>query len=263
MFRRRLRYPLSELLIYGLYWRIRTGLGKSDGDICLSLWGRALELYLNEHLLFHYPSEIFLVRVDVLYDGGQIDALLDFGEDLILFEFKGSLLKAQAKYSRDVDSFRNDFSLKVVANEKAEPKALRQLAVSSAAAPNGKLGLSMAPKRIFQISVGYEMTVDGFWMNRYADDIFRTLLRPGLRGRVRPITVMSVESFESLIAYTSAADITWTDLLTRRLENDKVVASSVSQAIYNWRVERKLDMRRNGFILKAFALIFQVVLERY
>jgi hypothetical protein len=159
---------------------------------------------MNEQLRFHYPSTMSPLRIDVSYEGGQVDALLDFGEDLVLFEFKGSLLKAQAKYNRDVPTFNEDFSLKFVENEKGEPKALRQLASSCAAAADGKLKTSMPPRRIFPVFAGYEASLDGFWVNRYADDIFRGLLMPGLRGRARPLTVMSVESLESLLPYTSA-----------------------------------------------------------
>jgi hypothetical protein len=254
---------LSELLIYGLYWRILGALKKGDGDLFLSLWGRLFELYMYEQLAFHYPSFASPLRTDVTYDGGQVDALLDFGEDLILFEFKGSLLKIQAKYNRDVQSFKEDFSLKFVANEKGEPKALRQLAISSAAAVGGKLKLSMAPKRIFPVFVGYETSLDGFWVNRYADDIFRDLLEPGLRGRVQPLTLMSVEAFETLIAYTSAGDIPWTELLKRRFYDDKVVDYSIAQAIYDWREAEKVDVRRNSFILKDFESIFHKALAKY
>lgn len=72
---------LSELLIYGLYWRVLGALKKDDGDLFLSLWGRLFELYLNEQLLFHYPSTMSPLQLDISYEGGQVDALLDFGED--------------------------------------------------------------------------------------------------------------------------------------------------------------------------------------
>lgn len=255
---------LSELLIYGLYWRILGALTKKDdGDLFLSLWGRLFELYLSEHLLFHYPSAMSPLRVDVSYDGGQVDALLDFGEDLVLFEFKGSLLKAQAKYNRDAQAFKDDFWLKFVENEKGEPKALRQLASSCAAAASGKLKSTMTPKRIFPVFVGYDAVLDGFWVNRYADDIFKNHLVAGLRGPVRPLTVMSVESLESLLPYTSAGDVTWTDFLARRFFDDQVVDYSVSQAIYDWRAEKKIEVRRNALILKQFESIFQKALAKY
>lgn len=35
------------------------------------------------------------------YDTGQIDALLDFGSDIIVLEFKASLLRDETKHKRD------------------------------------------------------------------------------------------------------------------------------------------------------------------
>jgi hypothetical protein len=121
----------------------------------------------------------------------------------------------------------------------------------------------MPAKRIFSVFVGYDAVLDGFWVNRYADEIFRTFLSPGLRGRVRPLTVMSVESLESLLPYTSAGDISWTDFLARRFFDGKVVDYSVSQAIYDWRAERKIGLRRNALILKEFESIFQKALAKH
>jgi hypothetical protein len=254
---------LSELLIYGLYWTILDALKKDDGDVFLSLWGRLFELYLNEQLAFHYPSAMSPLTVDMRYDGGQIDALLDFGEDLIVFEFKGSLLKTQAKYNRDVDAFKRDFLLKFVENEKGDPKALRQLAISSTAAANGKLKLSTRPKRIFPVLVGYEISLDASFVNRYGDEIFRTLLTPDLRPRVRPLTIMSVEAFEIAVAYTSAGDITWAELLGRRFYDDKVLDISVYQTIHDWRNENNVELKRNKFILQDFESIFDKAVAKY
>jgi hypothetical protein len=131
------------------------------------------------------------------------------------------------------------------------------------AAANGKLKLSVPPKRIFPVCVGYEAALDSFWVNRYGDDLFRELSIKDLRGRVRPLTVMSVESFETVVPYTSAGDIPWTEFLARRFYDDKVVDYSVSQAIYDWRVEKKIEVRRNALILKEFESIFKKALAKY
>src|SRR5262245_58637233 len=67
---------------------------------------------LAEHLRFCYSdSPMSPLSIDVPYSGGQIDASLDLGADVILFEFKGSLLKVDAKYKRNVTAFQDDFRL--------------------------------------------------------------------------------------------------------------------------------------------------------
>lgn len=203
------------------------------------------------------------LSIDVPYSGGQIDASLDLGADVILFEFKGSLLKVDAKYKRNVTAFQDDFRLKFIENEKGEPKTLRQLATSSAAIASGLLKTSTAPRRIYPVFVGYEFTLDAFWINRYADDLFRDLLPSGLRGRVRPLTVMSVEALEGALPYFVAGDFTWMELLESRFIGDKVSELSVYQKIHDWRSKHNQDVRRNQFILKHFESIFEKALAKF
>ena len=258
---------LVELLIYGLYWRILDSLAakKEDGDTFLELWGRLFELYLGEMLTFHYPlSFLSPLKLDLEYTGGQIDALLDLGGDVVIFEFKGSLLKNEAKLSRDTEAFKKEFALKFIENQKGDPKALRQLAAASAAVAEGALTTAAPPKRIFPVVVGYEPCLESFLVNACADDEFQKLLDPRLRQRVRPLTMMSVETFEIAVAYTSAGDISWPDLLERRFDpNDKVVYYSVYQAIYDWRTAGNRDLRRNEFVLQGFESAMVGALQKY
>ena len=255
---------LSELLITGLYWRVLESLSSAaHRDVFMSLWGRLFELYLAELFRFHYPSSLSPLRIDVAYQGGQVDALLDFGDDVVLFEFKGSLLKAAAKYNRDPTAFREDFALKFVENEKGAPKAVRQLAASVTAALDGRLQLSTTPRRIFPVLVGYESTLDAFWMNRYADDLFHKMVDVAHKAIVRPLTLLSAESFETSLSHTAAGDISWPDLLSRRFVDDKVVDYSVAQAIYDWREETATERRRNDFILAEFKGLFDRGLASY
>jgi hypothetical protein len=142
---------LAELLIYGLYWRVLDSLAakREDGDNFLELWGRLFELYLGEMLTFHYPPSLLSpLKLDLEYKGGQIDALLDLGGDVVIFEFKGSLLKIGAKLFRDTVAFKEEFALKFIENEKGEPKALRQLAAASAAMAEGALATAAPSSRL-------------------------------------------------------------------------------------------------------------------
>jgi hypothetical protein len=252
-------------VISGVYWQILDRLPKKEGDAFLTLWGRLLELHLIEMMQFYYPGGLSSLRTDVPYADGQIDFLLDFGSDVVLFVVKGSLLKSAAKYFRDRKAFEQDFSVKFVENEKGDPKALRQLAKASAAAINGQLPLAMKPDRVFPVLVGYEPNLDSFWMNRYADNIFGKFLDSKLRPRVRPVTLMSAEALEGTVPYTAAGDISFPDLLDLRFFDGqtKVVDYSIYQAIYDWRVARGEAIKRNEFMLSTFSQVFKKALEKY
>jgi hypothetical protein len=258
---------LVELLIYGLYWRILESLKakRKDGNTFLELWGRLFELYLGEMLTSYYPrSGLTPLKLDCECDGRQVDAFFDFGDDVVIFEFKGALLKNEAKSNRDTEAFRKDFALKFIENEKKEPKALRQLALSAKAAALGKMSANPAPKRIFPILVGYEPCLDSFCVNSYADEEFERLLSPGFRPQVRPLTVMSVATFEMAVAYTAAGDISWPELLGLRYGADgKVVHYSVHQTIFDWRIANKRDARRNEFVQQGLRSAMEGALRKY
>jgi hypothetical protein len=257
---------LAELVISGLYWKLIGQLnrhGREYGDRFAELWGHVLQIHVGELLQDCYPTSLSPMRTNVVYPGGEVDVLLDLGDDVILFEIKGSLLKGAAKYNRDRKAFEQDFALKFVENERGEPKALRQLAAAVAAARDRQLGLAGEPLRIFPVLVGYEICLDSFWVNRYSDDLFRKLLRLGIG--CRPLTVMSVETLEVVLPYISAGDITWRALLERRFfgPDDKVVDYSVYQALYDWRAQAGIVHRRNDVLLQAFSSVFEIVMSRF
>jgi hypothetical protein len=256
---------LSELLISGLYWQLVERLSRKDADIFMTLWGRLLELHVGEVMRWHYPSSFSPLATDVAYSGGQIDLLLDFGDDVVIFELKGSLLRIASKYDRDPEAFKSDFATKFVENEAGAPKALRQLANACTEAIKGRLKLATKPKRVFPVLVGAEPSLDSFWVNRYADNLFETIVGPELRPAIRPITLMSAEALENAVPYAAAGDISWPALLELRFlhNNSKVVDYSVDQAIYDWRVAKGLDVRRNEFMLSTYSEVFQSVLARY
>jgi hypothetical protein len=260
---------LSELIINGVYWEIVAKLNPEQTNRFMELWGRLMENHTHELLVDAYPNSLLSpLRLNVTYEGGEVDALLDFGEVVVLFEVKSSLLRANAKYARDADQFRKDFALKFVENEKGSPKALRQLAAASAAALDGKLALSMTPKRVIPVLVGYELSLESFWMNRYADDLFKGFIPPSTRGAIRPVTLMSVETLELILPHMAAGDTTWADLLERRFFQDdqgtlKVVDYSVFQACYDWRAEAGIERRRNIYMKNAFDDLFVRVMALY
>ena len=84
---------LTDLVTTGIYWLLFDSLPKQQRDTFRELWGRCFELYVTGLLREFYPESSNFLRIDVLYPNGQIDALLDFGADVFVFEIKSSLLR--------------------------------------------------------------------------------------------------------------------------------------------------------------------------
>jgi hypothetical protein len=255
---------VSELLIYGLYWRIVDSLPDAKAERFISLWGRLLELYLFDVLGYFYPDSAQILRKDIEYEGGQIDALLDFGPDVIIFEFKASLLKDQTKNKRDLPLFEKEVKLKFIENEKGAPKALKQLANAAAAICNGAVKTTVKPERIYPVFVGYEPVLESLFMNKYLHDKFRPFIPENVNGViVKPITVMSVDELEGLLPNMQAGTFTWPELLNERFDHDQVKAFSVHQAQYDLTKKKGAEIERNRYLLDGFDAVFAEIVRRY
>jgi hypothetical protein len=251
-----------ELVTSGLYWSIFDGLAPSRREDFSSLWGSVFELYTARLLRHYYPgeSELNPFRADVDYDiggtTGQIDALLDYGNETIIFEIKSSLLTLNAKCSRDWDALERDLRRKFVENERGSPKALRQLARTATLIARGELLSGHTPEHIFPVLMVDEKAMECLGMNSYLDRLFRGFLDEDVAGRVRPLTVMSVDELEGLLPYVAAGAVRWQEVLCERFTDHGVSLISVHQALYNICRDRKVPVRRNDFLLQRFEQMF-------
>jgi hypothetical protein len=108
----------------------------------------------------------------------------------------------------------------------------------------------MRPKAIYPVLVCYEAAVETFWLNKYADGIFRSIV--GDRTHIKPLTMMSIQELESLLPHMIRDGLTWPEILGRRFHDGTVWPISVHQAVYEWSRGRRLPPSRNEFLLKAY-----------
>jgi hypothetical protein len=69
----------------------------------------------SEALSVALCTDLYIANVlsfEVPFDAGAADAVLDFGSDVVVFEFKGSLLTHAAKAERNLEAFERDFCKK-------------------------------------------------------------------------------------------------------------------------------------------------------
>ena len=222
------------------------------------MWRRLFEIYGVDLLKDFYPPASGILAADVNYNGGQIDALLDFGEAVVVFEIKSSLLTEAAKRSGDRAKFVADFERKFVRNEKGKPKALLQLAASRKAIEDGRIRTAMKPGRIHPVCISDEPAVESLFLTSYANETFEKELPAGSR-----VTMMSVNELEEILPYVSENLVSWSELLDFRLSGPTGGAFSVHQAIYDLLREKGLSARRNQAIRKSFDEIWKIIGSRY
>jgi hypothetical protein len=204
-----------------------------------------------------------MLHADLAYNGGQIDALLDFGDVVVVFEFKASLLLRGAKFSRDPVQFEAEVRRKFIENERGKPKALRQLANSATAIAERRVRTVTAPLRIFPVLVFDETTFQGVGVNEYLNRLFRPLLPSEHARCIRPLTIMSVEEVEELLPYVEHNDTSWQTLFEERFIGDDVAWESVHQILYHFHQHKNVPLRRNTFVLPEFEHVWKSMIQTY
>lgn len=252
---------LVELLTSGVYWKIHDSLPGAKRKHFKELWGRLFELYAVDLLGEFYPPTSQILTADLKYGDGQIDALLEFGPDVLVFEMKASLLTEPAKRLGDEAEFVRDFNLKFVRNERGKPKAVVQLVTSCKAIENGTVPTATRPARIYPVLVSDEPVVEAFCFNAYLNEIFQSEL--GSSTQVQPISATSINELEEMLPYVSQNAFSWRDLLGSRFNDGGVYPFSVHQAIYDWAQKNRIQPLRNQAIRKRFEQVWSIISSNY
>ena len=243
---------VAELLTSGVYWSMFDGLPKEKREAFKELWGRIFELYIVNLLAEFYPPMSGMLSADIEYHDGQIDALIDFGRYVLLFEIKSSLLTEPAKRNADKQSFLADFRRKFVENERGKPKAIKQLATACRAILAGEIETAKKAEApvIYPIFVSDEPTVEATFMNAFFNEEFQ---KEGIvDSKVKPLTVMSTDELEQMLSYVTSNDFSWEELLESRFNELGVYPNSVGQAIYALIIMKNLISKQNPSLKRKY-----------
>lgn len=241
-----------ELLTSGVYWSIHDALPAAKRATFKELWGRMFELYVVDLLAQFYPPFCGMLSPDVNYPGGQVDAIIDFGGYVLVFEIKSSLLTEPAKRSADKDSFLADFRRKFIENERGRPKAIRQLSAACRAILSGEIRTAKTaePPIIYPIFVSDEPALEATFMNTFCHEEFQ---KEGVNDtRVRPLTLMTIDELEQTLSYVEENDFSWDELLDSRFNEFGVSPNSVGQAIYALIVLKGLAAKQNPALKRKY-----------
>lgn len=277
---------LEELVGTGLFFHLLNQLPPGKRKTLFDLWGRVFELLVIELLEHYYPCPASSVMPRVLLsehhfqgtraDGakeGEVDALLDFGSEIILFEFKHFFLAQDVKDALDRTRLESELQLKLVEDEEGDPKAVRQLAnianaVRSGEIPTaaGRFNAQGSRAAIYPVIVVSDPAMEAFGVNTFLNSIFQQYAS-GIAGEIRPLTIMSIQELEEVLAHTSAGVFTWSELLDSRFDisfdSKRVRLWSVRQAIYDLVHEKQSASIPNEFCRLQFERIGQQILEKY
>ncbi|HEV2198817.1 MAG TPA: hypothetical protein VGR73_03280 [Bryobacteraceae bacterium] len=258
---------LAELLSSGLFFDLLFTFPRNLREDFLSLWGRIFELSLFELLQHFYPPSARILQTDIPFEGGQLDALLDFGDFILVFEFKHFLLPHNVKYARDATLLGKELKKKLFSNQKGKQKAIRQLASATEAIRTGRIATLLGrtesrPKKaaVYPVVVVADASLEAPLVNAFVNELFQGQIA-GLD--VKPLTLMSVEELEETLPIIATGPVTWNELFDSRFENKRVSPFSVGQARYELARSKGIPYVRNQFRLDQFAAVFAHIRKMY
>lgn len=164
----------------------------------------------------------------------SFDACILEGRNLLVFEHKSSVIRADAKYAGDPSRLKKELDLKFIEGEADGAKGLAQISKHLQRFLSGeKLGdLSSADvDRVFPIMVCLENTMVVPFVGRYLNEQFRGMLpRRGFRQVVTPVFILGASDIENLLGYLQSfalSDILESYHLNNKLHNTSMSSSEV------------------------------------
>lgn len=189
----------------GFLWRLRR-LVESDGEgeALLRSWGSLFEGYLHDLLGAVLGSGYIRSPRD---DAGQevTDALVDYGDEAVLLEFKRGFVPHGVKYSGDVEKLEEELQRKSVKKGQIARALVRlfgreRLGSRWLSAMKG-LG-ARAPRVVYPVLVTDDYSLAAHGVESHLGDLVAESLKGvdlPARPRVERLTVATLENVESLV----------------------------------------------------------------
>ena len=231
----------------GLIWRLRRlALSDAEGESLLRSWGSLVEGYLHELLGGVLGSQYVRSPRD---DGDRevTDALVDYGEEVVLLEFKRGFLRHDVKYSADVGRLEEELQLKFV----KEGQIARALMRIFGPERLGSRWLSFmrgvgarAPRVVYPIVVTDDYSLAAHGVESHLGDLVAESLKRvdlPVRPRVERLTVATVEDIESLVPMLRRG-LKLKRVLRERFEVDRLALNTLHNFLCDVAAHMRLDV---------------------
>jgi hypothetical protein len=220
---------VQEKLEAGLFWAIFNSLGtKEERSLLFTNWGHLFEQYVSQLLakcLGTSTERYFSFPRFSDNDEEAFDGIVSAGKYLVVMEFKGGFLNANAKYADDADEFVRDLDRKFGAQKGAGIEQLvRKIAAVFAEKPRTRRSLrdfdTSSVRVVIPVLVVQESFVSSELTASYLVDVFGTLKRKERLDSSVIYTfpiVMDVSEVETLKPFLAAGTVSLIDCLMERV----------------------------------------------
>ncbi len=194
----------------GIFWRLLGALSdKKEQSRFIAFWGSVFEEYVNWVLENSVRDPINRFIKDPKYSddpNAQVcDAIIVSGSTACFLEYKGSMFKADAKYSGDPWKLKSEIDLKLVGDAENR-KGLLQLskAISDVCGPDARKveGLDLSGiTKIYPVLVVRDEIALTFCFNQYLAFRFKRVC-PRQKGKtITPLFVLGIDDLERVANY--------------------------------------------------------------
>jgi hypothetical protein len=217
----------------GLYWALFSEATPSLKEKLPGFWGAVFEAYVNSIIQRSHAGKGRFIPEPKFSNGDlSFDACIVEGRDLIVFEHKSSVIRADAKYGGDVSKLEAQLRLKFVEGDDKERKGVAQLSRNLTRFLGGEILADLNCKsfsRVFPVMVCLESSVTAPYMAKYFREKFKVMFpRKNFSQVVTPLFTLSVSELENLLGYL--ASLALPDILESYYLHNKNMLSSLSNS---------------------------------
>lgn len=269
-------YPfLTEKLASGVYHTILNSWPNKHPDRALfqGYWGKVFEQFVNDRMRDAYPASPLINRFypNPFFRRRQsgslmevCDAIIDYGDALVLIEHKGGYLSLDEKYSGDISRLLKGVADKFGKGIKQLSRSIENLFHETHANRDSfghvdeggwKSSLSVDElkrvRRVYPILVIQDFSMTTGFMSRRLSKQFQEaieILRLDPAVQIRPLAVLTIENLEDVLAHLG--DMTLTDVLDEYARHENVPLSPFNEIFRELLKRNGIEQQRYGWSLK-------------
>jgi hypothetical protein len=217
-----------------LYWSLFGTFPQEQRGKLAGFWGTVFESYVNYILQKSYSvGGTFIPEPKFSNGDAAFDACIVEGRNLLVFEHKSSVIRADAKYGGDAEKLKKELELKFVEGDEEGAKGLTQLNNHLARFLSGdKLAGIRADDidRVYPVMICLESAMVGPYLAKYLngrfDDIYS---RKKYRQVVTPVFTLAITDVENLLGYLQSFPLS--DILESYYSTNKAMFTSLSSSV--------------------------------
>jgi hypothetical protein len=216
-----------------LYWTLLFEIPENQRGKLSTFWGVVFETYVNHILKESYSAGGTLITEAKFSNGdAAFDACIVEDRNLLVFEHKSSVIRADAKYGGDASKLKAELDLKFIDGETDGKKGLSQLSSHIRRFLGGDhlSGISVQDiSKVYPVLVCLESSMVAPYLGRYINERFNAILpRRDFRQVVTPVFTLGVSDVENLLGYLQS--FTLTDIFESYHSKNKPMLTSMSSS---------------------------------